>query len=64
MAGLIMKYFVLKPKGTDIYAQASREALRAYARTINNANPHMADDLHNWTVREAEAAREREKVNR
>ncbi len=28
MDGLLMKYFVLKPKGGDVYAKASRMAMR------------------------------------
>ena len=34
MNGLVMKYFVLKPKGTDVYALASRRAIAMYAETI------------------------------
>jgi hypothetical protein len=29
-----MKYFVLKPRGDNIYAQASRRAMLEYARII------------------------------
>lgn len=31
MDGLMMKYFVLKPRGNDAYAAASRAAMHAYA---------------------------------
>ena len=48
MSGLKMKYFVLKPKGDDTFAKASREALRAYAYCIQEENPELSDDLHQW----------------
>lgn len=31
---LEMKYFVLKPKGHDLFARASRAAMKAYAEAI------------------------------
>jgi len=43
-----MKYFVLKPKGDDIYAKASRQAMRSYAQQINKENPELADELREW----------------
>lgn len=46
--GLQMKYFVLKPKGDDLYACASRRAMRQYALTIRRANPQFAHDLLAW----------------
>ena len=48
MDGLLMKYFVLKPKGEDAYADASRRAMRAYARRIHRENPELADQLRDW----------------
>jgi hypothetical protein len=51
--GLLMKYFVLKPNGDDEYAYASREALRAYADSIEDVNPLLADDLRSWVRRES-----------
>jgi len=48
MTGLKMKYFVLKPKGHDIYAKASRQAMRAYANTIEPENLALAIDLRAW----------------
>jgi len=50
--GLIMKYFVLKPAGNNIYAQASRKAIRAYARHIIGENEQFADELNAWADRE------------
>jgi len=50
--GLQLKYFVLKPKGKDAYAKASRAALHAYADAILNENPLLAEDLRNWANRE------------
>lgn len=54
--GLELKYFVLKPKGTDIYAQASRKAMRAYARHVASENDELYHDLQNWAERETLAA--------
>jgi len=48
MEGLEMKYFFLKPKGDDIYALASRLAIRRYARVISAENPKLAEDLKEW----------------
>lgn len=45
---LEMKYFVLKPEGTDPYAKASREALVAYAESIKTHDPGLAEDLWQW----------------
>lgn len=52
MNGLIMKYFVLKPKGTDHYAIASRVAMRAYAAHIKIINPTLCKELRDWADRE------------
>ena len=53
--GLKMIYFTLKPgakmKG-DIYAWASRDAMEAYARRVEFANPQLAEDLEEWVGRE------------
>lgn len=51
-SGLTMKYFVLKPKGPDRYAQASRAAMRRYAKVIKVENPQLAADLMDWADRE------------
>lgn len=50
--GLQMKYFVLKPKGTDWYAQASREAMQTFADSCRDENPDLADDLELWISNE------------
>ena len=52
MSGLQMKYFVLKPNGSDRYARASRVAMRAYARSIDRENPELALQLEEWAGRE------------
>lgn len=52
MTGLQMKYFVLKPKGSDVYAKASRRAMRAYADMIQGDNKEFADELRAWADRE------------
>jgi len=41
MSGLEMRYFILKPKGIDEYARASREAMWAYANAIEGENLEM-----------------------
>jgi hypothetical protein len=56
MNGLLMKYFVLKPNGTDTYARASRAAMRAYANVVRAENPVLSDELREWADREAEPA--------
>lgn len=48
MTGLEMKYFVLKPKGGDAYAAASRKAMRTYATMIKQENPELAKELREW----------------
>ena len=59
MAGLCMKYFVLKPdspkdhghqgpKNPEPYAKASRIAIRAYARSIKKHNPDLHKDIMEW----------------
>jgi len=48
MTGLKMKYFVLKPKGNDAYANASRMAIAAYAKAIDDENPKLKQDLVDW----------------
>lgn len=50
--GLKMKYFVLKPKGEDKYAQASRAAMIEYARIIDDTNPALGQELRHWAGRE------------
>lgn len=52
MSGLEMKYFVLKPKGNDAYARASRAAMRTYAKAIRPDNAELADALVKWARRE------------
>lgn len=52
MSGLETKYFVLKPKGTNIYAKASRIAMHTYARVIAMENPELAEGLISWAFTE------------
>jgi hypothetical protein len=54
--GLEMKYFVLKPRGNDIYAVASRLAMQAYAATVDRENPILAASLRAWIDVEANEA--------
>lgn len=55
MAGLTMKYFVLKPRGDDSYAKASRAAMRTYAKYIREENKELCDDLRDWADSETPA---------
>ena len=58
--GLLMKYFVLKPNGSDPYAAASRNALRRYAKDIERVNPTMAKELRDWADKETKASRSKQ----
>ena len=51
-----MKYFVLKPKGDDPFAEASREAMKTYADTIEDEDREFALDLRAWAEREQYAS--------
>lgn len=55
MAGLQMKYFIVKPQGDDAYAKASRAAMRSYANHIRDENEALSDDLRAWADRETPA---------
>ena len=48
---IFLKYFVLKPKGTDIYARASRIAMNKYAEIIEEDDPELAKHLYEWTTK-------------
>ena len=59
MNGLIMKYFVLKPRSSkknDLYAKASRKAMQAYAKVIEKENPALSAELLEWASVEEGAA--------
>jgi len=58
MSAIEMKYFVLKPKGDDEYAKASRAAMRAYATHISKENIGLCDELREWADRETPALRD------
>lgn len=45
---LIHKYFVLKPRGNDNQAKASRTAMRVYAAEIEGTDPQLANELKQW----------------
>jgi hypothetical protein len=47
-----MKYFVLKPRGTDLHAKASRRAMRSYAALIAYENADFAKELRDWADKE------------
>ena len=55
MAGLKIKYFVLKPESKvkgDMYAKASRSAMRAYSDVVSFNDPDLAHDLRQWVNEE------------
>jgi len=58
--GLQMKYFVLKPKGDfdDPYANASRVALKAYAKEIEEENSKLCYEIKSWVIEEQGKANE------
>ena len=58
MNGLEMKYFVLKPKGDSPYAAASRAAMKAYDKSIEDENSKLCYDLHSWVIKEQGAVNE------
>jgi hypothetical protein len=45
---LEMKYFVLKPRGDNIFAKASRAAMRTYAKVIWEHDYDFAKSLEIW----------------
>lgn len=49
---LLMKYFVLKPRGMDWHAHASRMAMVAYAQAIKGHEPELAQELLDWVAKE------------
>ncbi len=48
MAGLQLKYFVLTPTKDNEYGEASRQAIKTYAKEILNTNLELSEDLYNW----------------
>lgn len=49
MDGLQLKYFVLNPTSSDVYyAEASRQAMLAFANQITWSNKKLADDIRTW----------------
>lgn len=56
--GLVMKYFVLRPKAKqkdDVSAAASQDAMLTYADTIQDFNPKLAQEIREWASKEAAA---------
>jgi hypothetical protein len=53
---LEMKYFILKPKSKykkDIFALASREAMRTYAAIVESEDKNLSNSLHAWAIKES-----------
>ena len=59
--GIQMKYFVLKPKGSNPYAAAARAAMRQYARLIKDTDFDLHAELMEWADREQFASLEAHK---
>ena len=52
MAGLIMKYFVIKPSAHGEHGEASRAALEAYENVLRKYGAvEFAEDLRLWRAR-------------
>ena len=51
MTNFKMKYFVLNPHKKDIYGEASRDALLAYAKKIETDDPAFAKEIRRWRSR-------------
>jgi hypothetical protein len=43
-----LKYFVLKPRGKDVYAKSARLAMRVFAEGIKSVNSKLANELMEW----------------
>jgi len=54
--GLVMKFFVLKPRGTDLYAKASRCAMLRYADEVMDDDRQFALQIIKWVSDEEHRA--------
>ena len=50
--GFKVKYFVLKPKGTDQFAKASRAAMRTFAQSMHGHDNELSDYVKAWAESE------------
>jgi hypothetical protein len=65
MAGIILKYFILRPRykyEDDLHAKASCIAMRAYAAVIGKENKKLSSDLVAWVDKEEKIREERLKT--
>ena len=56
---LEMKYFILNPRSKSVddeFVEASRKAMRAYARHIHKQDQELAESLEQWVNTEANKA--------
>jgi len=53
---LQMKYFVLKPRGSNAHAEASRCAMMEYSRMIQSTDKELAASLVEWAHEEKKNA--------
>lgn len=44
--------FTLNPRGSTTHARASRYAMRAYAKVIEEGSPELALELREWALEE------------
>jgi hypothetical protein len=58
MTELRLKYFTLKPRGTDAYALTSRHAMLMFASHIQAVDPELATQVRIWAQTEADIAKE------
>lgn len=49
---ILLKYFVLKPGGTNDYARASRTAMRVFATEIEQSDPRLSAQVKQWAYDE------------
>lgn len=49
---LHMKYFVLKPRGKDAFARASRAAMFRYSLFIREEDPEFSRQVWDWATNE------------
>ena len=48
--GLYFKYFVLGPTKDNLHGEASREAMKVYAKHIEKDDPELALELQHWVI--------------
>lgn len=62
MSKIGMKYFVLKPKGSSVYADAARLAMLKYAEVIEKYDAELAKELNDWVFDETPQCPSQEQI--